>query len=815
MKDVFVEVCISVSHTELDRLYTYKVPDNLIDKVELGMRVIVPFSLANKNVEAYVINITDSVDFDIKRIKYVLSLPDEKPIFDRQMLNLAYFMKEKYYCNLYDCLNLMKPRGIKFANELAVVYIKEEGKLTENQQQVLDALKGNSGKMCKSELVENLGDSVGRTIKSLENKGFVEVKQVTEVKDLTQRVRYVYLNYDYENFDDEFDEVLRQQNQQSKVLDFLQENDRVPFLEVKKILKISDSPFKTLEKKELIKIEQVEILRSPSIISRFETKKIENYTNEQEKAINTILDIKEGRKDYKPVLLHGVTGSGKTEIYLRIVEEVLKEGKQAIVLVPEIALTGQTVNTFINRFKEAVTVTHSRLTAGERYDQWKKARDNQVSIMIGPRSALFMPFDNLGAIIIDEEHESTYKSEVTPKYDSTEVAIERGKYNNALVILGSATPKVESYYKAEQGEYELIKLSRRVNNMTPNIELVDLRQELAEGNKSIFSRLLIDKINKSIERDEQIILFINRRGFSNFVSCRTCGEVIKCSNCDVSMTYHHSNDKLTCHYCNKRIQNPKNCPTCGSKHIKFFGIGTQKIESELQKLYPHEKIVRMDADTTKGKNGHETLIKEFRSGNARFLVGTQMIAKGLDFPNVTCVGVIASDLSLFSNDFRASENTFQVLKQVIGRAGRAEKQGDTILQTYSPENFTLQLIKDGTYEDFYKQEIIQREISDNFPFCNLFQIMLSSTEERKVIQLLHKLYDIMYIEDEEKSFQLVGPAPCNVSKIKKLYRFRLIVKGKNEKELVAFSQKCIQKLKKSEDTKEVFFNISLNPNVFL
>ncbi len=281
------------------------------------------------------------------------------------------------------------------------------------------------------------------------------------------------------------------------------------------------------------------------------------------------------------------------------------------------------------------------------------------------------------------------------------------------------------------------------------------------------------------------------------------------------MTYHNSNDKLTCHYCNKRIQNPKNCPTCGSKHIKFFGIGTQKIESELQKLYPNEKIVRMDADTTKGKNGHDKLLKEFRSGEARFLVGTQMIAKGLDFPNVTCVGVIASDLSLFSNDFRASENTFQVLKQVIGRAGRAEKQGDTILQTYAPENFTLQLIKDGTYEDFYRQEIVQREISGNFPFCNLFQIMLSSTEEKKVIELLHRLYDIMYIEDTEKIFDLVGPAPCTISKMKKMYRYRLIVKAKEEKELVAFVQKAIQKLKKSEDTKEVFFNISLNPNVFL
>ncbi len=815
MKDVFVEVCISVSHSELDRLYTYKVPDNLIEKVELGMRVIVPFSLANKNVEAYVINVVDSVDFDIRRIKYVLSSPDEKPIFSEEMLKLAYFMKEKYYCNLYDCLNIMKPRGIKFANELAVVYIKDEGKLTENQRQVVDALKANEGKMCKSELVENLGEGVGRTIKSLETKGFVEVKQVTEVKDLTQRVRYIYLNYDNESFDDDFDEILRQQNQQSKVLEFLQENDRVPFLEVKKILKISDSPFKTLEKKGVIKIEQVEILRSPSLVNKFETKRIENYTKEQENAINTILDIKEGRKEYKPVLLHGVTGSGKTEIYLKIVEEVLKEGKQAIVLVPEIALTGQTVNTFINRFQDAVTVTHSRLTAGERYDQWKKARDNQVSIMIGPRSALFMPFDNIGAIIIDEEHESTYKSEVTPKYDATEVAIERCKYSKAIVILGSATPKVESYYKAELGEYELIKLSRRVNNMTPKVELVDLRSELAEGNKSIFSRLLVEKMNESITNDEQVILFINRRGFSNFVSCRTCGEVIKCTSCDVSMTYHNSNDKLTCHYCNKRIQNPKNCPTCGSKHIKFFGIGTQKIESELEKLYPNEKIVRMDADTTKGKNGHDKLIKEFRSGDARFLVGTQMIAKGLDFPNVTCVGVIASDLSLFSNDFRASENTFQVLKQVIGRAGRAEKQGYTILQTYAPENFTLQLIKDGTYEDFYKQEIIQREISKNFPFCNLFQIMLSSMDERKVIQLLHKLYDIMYIEDEDKVFELVGPAPCAISKMKKMYRYRLIVKGVDEKELVTFVQKSLQRLKKSEDTKEVFFNISLNPNVFL
>ncbi len=815
MENVFVEVCIAVSHTELDRLYTYKVQDEFKNKVRVGMRVIVPFGHANKNIEAFVVNIVSEIDFDIKRAKYITSAPDDKPIFSENMLKLAYFMREKYYCNLYDCLNIMKPRGIKFANELAIVFLSDNAKLTANQKEVLDAVKNNDGKMCKSELVENFGDGVSRTIKSLEAKGLIEIKQVTEVKDLTQRIRYIYLNYDNDNFDDDFDETLRLQNQQSKVLEFLQDNDRVPYLEVKKILKISDSPFKTLEKKGLVVIEQTEVLRSPTIISRYETKKIENYTSEQEKAIETILNIKDGKEEYKPILLNGVTGSGKTEVYLKVVEEVLKEGKQAIILVPEIALTGQTVNTFVNRFQDSVTVTHSRLTAGERYDQWKKARDNQVSVIIGPRSALFMPFDNLGAIIIDEEHEGTYKSEVTPKYDAIEVAIERAKLNKALVVLGSATPRVESYYKAEKGEYRLLKLTRRVNNMTPTVDIVDLRQELADGNKSIFSRKLIETINKSIEFNEQIILFINRRGFSNFVSCRTCGDVIKCSSCDVSMTYHSANDKLTCHYCNKRIQNPTNCPTCGSKHIKFFGIGTQKIENDLQKLYPNEKIVRMDADTTKGKNGHEKLIKEFRSGNARFLVGTQMIAKGLDFPNVTCVGVIASDLSLFTNDFRANENTFQVLKQVIGRAGRAEKQGETILQTYSPDNYTLQLIKDGSYDDFYKQEIAQRELNHNFPFCNLFQIMVSSIDEKKIIQLLHRLIDIMSVNNENNVFEILGPAPCTISKIKKMYRWRLIVKSENEKELVSFVQESISKLKKNEDTKDVLFNISLNPNVFL
>lgn len=815
MNNSFVEVCISVSHTELDRLYTYSVPTDFSKKIEIGMRVIVPFSFSNKKIEAYVISILDSVDFDINKIKNILLVPDDKPIFSKDMIKLAYYMKEKYYCNLYDCLNVMKPKGIKFANEIALVFLQDKVKLTDNQKIIVEAVKNNSNKMCKSEIIENFGTGANKTIKSLVDKGVFELKQITELKDLSQRIRYIYLNYENENFDDDFDEIVRLQNQQSKVLVFLQDNDRVPYIDVKKILKISDSPFKTLEKKGLIKIEQVEILRSPTLVNTFETKKIVNYTKEQENAISKIMEIKNGEIDYKPILLNGVTGSGKTEVYLNIVEKIINEGKQVIVLVPEIALTGQTVNTFINRFQDIVTVTHSKLTAGERYDQWKKARDKKISIVIGPRSAIFLPFDNLGAIIIDEEHESTYKSETTPKYDAIEVAIKRASYNNALVILGSATPRIESYYKAQQGEYQLIKLNNRVNNMMPDVEIVDLRKELAEGNKSIFSKLLVNKMNESIENNEQVILFLNRRGFSNFVSCRTCGEVIKCTNCDVSMTYHSISNKLSCHYCNKRIDNPTNCPTCGSKHIKFFGIGTQKIEEELKKIYPNENIVRMDADTTKGKNGHDKLLKEFRSGNAKFLVGTQMIAKGLDFPNVTCVGVIASDLSLFTNDFRASENTFQVLKQVIGRAGRSEKKGFTILQSYAPDNYTLQLIKNGNYEDFYKQEIIQREISQNYPFCNLFQIVISSIDEKKIIQTFYALIDLMYVNDDKKEFEILGPAPCNISKMKKMYRWRLLIKSKNEKALIDFVQKNIKKLKKQEDTKDLFFNISLNPNMFL
>lgn len=550
--------------------------------------------------------------------------------------------------------------------------------------------------------------------------------------------------------------------------------------------KIAGTVIKGLEEQKVITVERERIYRSPVLAEQQGgPKKILNA--EQKRVFSAVCTEWEASVP-RPVLIHGVTGSGKTEVYMELIQKVLEEGKQVIVLIPEIALTYQTVKRFSKRFGSCVSFLHSRLSAGEKYDQFEQAKKGEISIVVGPRSALFTPFPDLGLIIIDEEHEPSYKSEKTPCYHAREVAIERGRMENAKIVMGSATPSVESYEKGKTGEYFLQTLSCRYENRSlPKVFTIDMKQELKEGNRSIFSALLKEKMEERLHRKEQVILFLNRRGYTGFISCRSCGHVMKCPHCDVSLT-SHKNGQLICHYCGYSIPDVKNCPVCGSPYIGGFRAGTQQIEEQVQKFFPQAKILRMDADTTRKKEDHEKILSAFAKGEADILVGTQMIVKGHDFPKVTLVGVLAADLSLNGADYMAGERTFQLLTQAVGRAGRGCLPGEAVIQTYQPDHYSVQAAAAQDYEAFYEKEIGYR-ILMGYPPAKAMAVIRASCENQELLEQ-GIVYCRKYIEKiyKRQDLILVGPAPESVAKVQDLYRMVLYMRHADRKILVKITE---------------------------
>ncbi|MBU3104097.1 primosomal protein N' [Clostridium gasigenes] len=511
-------------------------------------------------------------------------------------------------------------------------------------------------------------------------------------------------------------------------------------------------------------------------------------------------------------LLKGVTGSGKTEVYMKLVEETIKNGNSAIVLVPEIALTPQMIERFKGRFGKEVALFHSRLSEGERHDEWHRVHDGNAKLIVGARSALFLPARNLGLIIIDEEHENTYKSEQNPKYQTREVAEFLSRLKGCKVIFGSATPSIESYYRAISGEMKLIELNKRVDKKPmPKMQIVDMRNELKSGNMSIFSKELYNSVNEALKNKEQIILFLNRRGFSTFVSCRGCGYVFKCPNCDISMTYH-KNGFLVCHYCGKTEKQPKICPKCESKYVKFFGSGTQKVQDEVVKYFPSARVLRMDVDTTRGKNAHENIYNSFKNGEGDILIGTQMISKGLDFPNVTLVGIIAADISINIPDYRSAEKTFQIITQVGGRAGRGEKEGKVIIQTYTPDYYGLIYAKNYDYEGFYNEEFALRGLMGYPPFGKLLLINGSSKNEEQLKIFMKNLsIELKKINNEYTYINMLGPVPCIITKIKDSYRWQILFKGELPQEFCKKIKDRLYEFNKNVYN-EIRVSIDINPN---
>lgn len=573
-----------------------------------------------------------------------------------------------------------------------------------------------------------------------------------------------------------------------RLLEAFLEDQILPYSMITEKLHVSASTIKLMIQKGLMEELTEELYRNPvgSAIGVLEKMKL--LPMQQEIVDDYLLKYRQG--DRQTCLLHGITGSGKTEIYMEIIEFMIAEKKQVIVLIPEIALTYQTVMRFYKRFGDRVSIINSKLSAGERYDQFLRARRGEIDIMIGPRSALFTPFPALGCIIIDEEHEGSYKSELSPRYDAREVAKARAKMCDASVILGSATPSVDSYYLAGTGEYRLYRLTSRakVGSGLPEVMVVDLREEMKEGNKSIFSRQLKALILDRLEKKQQIMLFLNRRGYAGFISCRSCGEAMKCPHCDVSLTTHR-NGNLVCHYCGYSVKTPDHCPVCGSPYMAAFGIGTQKVEAMAEKEFPGAKILRMDFDTTRKKGGYEKILSQFADGGADILIGTQMIVKGHDFPNVTLVGVLAADLSLFSGDFHASERTFQLLTQAAGRAGRGHLAGAAIIQTYQPEHYSVTAAAAQDYESFYRQEILYRNLLGYPPVYEMLTILVTSKAEAQAalgIRLLHEAISKWY---PDNLLMQIGPADAPVSKINDVYRKILHLKHQDREFLVAVKDK--------------------------
>ncbi len=650
---------------------------------------------------------------------------------------------------------------------------------------------------------ETFGGTMNDSLKTV-----IPVKKAVKIKEQ----RSISLSIEPEQANQLYFEYQRKNNKAKlRLLEALMKNRVLSYEVAVNKLNIPRTTLQGMEKQGIMKIISEQLYRNP-IKNKSELYKKVALNNEQQYIVDDFMkEYEEGKRS--TYLIHGITGSGKTEVYMEIIASVIDKGKQVILLIPEIALTFQTVQRFYKRFGERISIMNSRMSQGERYDQSERARNGEIDIIIGPRSALFTPFQKLGLIIIDEEHEGSYKSEISPKYHAVLTAIKRAELTNASVLLGSATPSLETYYRARLGEYKLYALTKRAKEAEPPLVwIVDLREELKNKNKSIFSvklkELIIDRLNKK----EQIMLFLNRRGYAGFISCRSCGFVIKCPHCDVSMTSHH-NGRMVCHYCGYEATKPDICPECGSKYIAAFGTGTQKVEELVKKEFPNARVLRMDTDTTKNKGGHDAILSAFSEHKADILIGTQMIVKGHDFPKVTLVGIIAADLSLYTGDFRASERTFQLLCQAAGRAGRDTLPGEVVIQTYHPEHYSVITAAAGDYKAFYDQELLYREMMQYPPTSHILLMLVTSDQEQLAEQAAAHLGEAvkLYLKQQGILTEMIGPAPAALAKANDIYRRVIYLKNENYNTLITIKNDMEGFFKYSERFAGCSLQFDFNP----
>ena len=809
----FVKVHIVSAPYHIDKAYTYHLPMELEKKVRLGSVVVVPFGGGNKQKLGIVTEICDKSEYNVT--KPVLGVPGKYLFVDEELLSLCEYMKEHLFCSIGDAASCVLPSGLGVKNTRIYSAVKDADEnstdINHSSVTVLAEIK-KRGEMSESEVKSHFGAGAVACVRALEKLGLLVSHDDFECKVNTKSEKYVVLSDDEKIICGISDGSIKLSPKQLNVFECLLRYESLcPLTELCEISSASTSVINELSKKGVVTFVNVDFDRNKDLLCDYSDKGYSNafsLSEMQSKALDTLVSLYE-KDEAAASLLHGVTGSGKTNVILRLIERVVDDGKTVIVLVPEIALTGQTVGRFTSVFGDKIALIHSGLSSGERMDAYKSITEGKARIVIGTRSAVFAPVKNLGLIVIDEEQEGSFKSDKSPKYHARDIARFRCAYNNALLVLASATPSIDSYYKAKTGKYTLVSLTERYGGVKlPNVLFHDMRNEpyfemkngydenedekIAGGIPTTVGATLEAELCENLVNGEQSILFINRRGFRSFAQCHSCGHTFSCPNCSVTLTHHrnknYSRDTMTCHYCGHSEPMPTECPVCKkSESIVYMGAGTQLLEKQLVNMFPNMRVLRMDADTTGGKFSHEEILEKFRNKEADVLVGTQMVAKGHDFPDVSLVGVINADTSLYMNDFRANEKTFSLLTQVLGRSGRGSKQGRAVIQTYSPDNDVLGLASKQSYEEFYEREIIFRKASVFPPFCDIITITFSGEIENDVINAVKQFGEGLDTcargEYADTKFILYGPFRNDVYKIAGRYRMRYLIKCANNRKM--------------------------------
>ena len=799
------KVVIDGATSQFDKQYSYLLPHALTDMCQAGMRVLVPFGRSNLKKQGFVME-TQEVD-NADGLKSVISIFDKSPILNDEMIKLCNWMRNQTFCTYFDAIHSIIPAGIgmKLVETLSVNKDYPIDTLLENEKAVCIYVKAK-GSIKYDNLIKSLNLSDDTLISSLVDKGALirENDAVQKIGDATMKVAHLEVNADELG-------SLSITAKQSLVTDYLSGAGDTSVKEIMYYTGVSASVIETLCKNRIISLYEKEVFRLPHSFSENGERNDINLTKSQQKAF---YDLKEklGKEGGACSLLYGVTGSGKTQVFLKLVDTVIDSGKGVIIMVPEISLTPQTLSLFGKRYGNRVAVFHSAMSQGQRMDEWKRVKNGQAVVAIGTRSAVFAPIKNLGLIVMDEEQEHTYKSESSPRFHARNIAKFRVNYHNALLLLASATPSMESYYNALNGKYSLHKLTERFGNaQLPDVSTVDMKSEIFSGNSGCISRRLADEIDIVLNNKKQAILLLNRRGYNTYISCPVCGYVATCPNCSISLTYHNANKRMMCHYCGYSEPVSKKCPECSSDHLRFYGMGTQKVEDELNMLFPKARVLRLDADSTMSRDSFSSYLGRFSNGEYDIMLGTQMVAKGLNFPNVTLVGVIGADQAMFSEDYRSYERTFSLLTQVVGRAGRGDFEGKAIIQTTSPDSNIIHLAVRQDYDAFYSDEILTRKMMVYPPFCDIAVLSVSSTVREVALDTINKIFDNIkeLIENEftDVKLHILGPSAASVPKINLRYRFRIIIKCR-------FNARFREMIKKAMNIKrkgDVSLNIDVNP----
>jgi primosomal protein N' (replication factor Y) len=813
----------------LSEPFTYRIPSRLEGKLDLGFRVLVP--LKNRIVTGFVVGL--SATSNISGVKDITDLLDPYPLFSGEMLELTKWVSDYYLCSWGEALRAALPSELMLKSEM---YVRRTWK---DERAKMPAEPGKATSKRQKKILEVLADGTERKLSwlsrmlkarglyadlyDLSKKGEIEIDErlgkpgVQVQHEKTVRLKdFDGSTENTELLQSAISSLKKRSSGQARCLAILLQNKgELTWKELTGRHRIGASSLTTLEKKGLVEFGQVEKIRESDWGLDLPEMQPVSLTEEQADALGKIKDaLSKGR--CSPFLIHGVTGSGKTQVYIEAIKEVIRSGKQALVLVPEISLTPQIISRFKANFGQKVGCLHSRMSAGERFDTWRRIRQGELPIAVGARSAIFSPFENLGLIVADEEHVASYKQDdPAPRYNARDVAVMRGKLNNAVVILGSATPSLESYYNAQAGKYTLCQLTERVEKQRlPQVKIVDLSQERSKGRRNLLSGDLQSLLRERVDKGEQVLLFLNRRGFSTFVKCEDCGHVEKCPRCDITLTFHRTDFSLRCHYCDYQKKAPDSCPSCHGFRFTYRGAGTQKIEDELKRDFPSASMQRMDLDTTMKKGAHRKLLADFGKKKFGILVGTQMITKGLDFPDVTLVGVVSADMGLDLPDFRSKERTFQLLTQVAGRAGRGDREGEVVVQTYYPEERTVKLAASHDFEEFYKTELEQRRELGYPPFNHLILLDFSGRTSKAVTEGARKFASRLARKagsQATRRMQILGPAPAPLPKIKNQFRWQLLIKTKSIIATTRLIRSLLEEERASKQKPAVRITVDVDP----